>query len=342
MKALMYLGAKDIKLVDIEKPKPKPGEVCIKIKAVSICGSDLSGYKGSNSMRVAPLVMGHEFSGDITELGEGAGQLHTGMRVTVNPNLNCGKCPNCLDGKKNLCDFRLNVGTTMKMGSYNGAMAEYVCVPEKAVIPLPDSVSYNDAAVIEPLAVSLHAAKKAGNLKGKTVVIIGAGPIGLLALQCIKSMEVKAGIVTDVIDERLETAVKCGAAAVFNSKNGAVEKIREMTGGVGVDAVLDAVGIPASVNQGIEIVRNGGTIVLIGMASETVEFEYKKVVSHEINLSGSYTYIGEMQEAVNLIAAGKISLKEIITTIAPLEKGPEIFAGLASGNPKDIKAILTV
>ena len=132
MKALMYNGALDIRIIEMEKPQPAFGEVCIKVKAVSICGSDLSGYKGKNPMRVAPLVMGHEFAGDIVELGEGVKNLKVGMRVTANPHANCGKCQDCLAGRTHLCNFRRTTGTTMATGSTHGAMAEYVCVRRTA------------------------------------------------------------------------------------------------------------------------------------------------------------------------------------------------------------------
>lgn len=342
MKTLRYNGPFDIRITELEKPEPKPGEVCVKVKAVSICGSDLSGYKGKNAMRVAPLVMGHEFAGEIVELGGGVGDLPLGLRVTVNPNVYCGKCANCLAGKVNVCEFRRIVGTTMAQGSYDGAMAEYVCVPQMTIIPLPDNVSYEEAAVVEPLAVSLHGAKKAGDVTGKTVVVIGAGPIGLLAVLCFEALGAQTVIATDIIGERLAMALQCGADLVYNSKNeGFAQKVMEMTGGAGAAAVLDAVGIRESLNQAIDVVGNGGNIIAVGMGSPVTEMEYKKLITREINLLGSYTYTTEMQEAVALLRQGRLRIRELITLVAPLEKGPAIFADLASGNSRDIKVILT-
>lgn len=341
MKALMYNGALDIGIIDMEKPKPAFGEVCIKVKAVSICGSDLSGYKGKNPMRVAPLVMGHEFAGDIVELGEGVTNLKVGMRVTANPHANCGQCQDCVSGRTHLCNFRKTTGTTMATGSTHGAMAEYVCLQERLVIVLPDEVSYDEAALIEPLAVSLRGAKKAGNIKGQCVAVIGAGPIGLLAVQCLKGLGAKTVIATDIIDERLAVACKCGADVVVNSKkDDLLKQVKEMTAGVGVDAVLDAVGIRESIQQAIEMIRNGGNIVCVGMASPVIEFDLKKVICHEINLLGSYCYIDEMGEAVGMMQKGQIKVKDLITKVVPLEKGPSVFAELATGNPSDIKVIL--
>lgn len=341
MKVLVYSGPLDIRIKEVEKPKPGPGEVCVKVKAVSICGSDLSGYRGKNAMRVAPLVMGHEFAGEIVELGENVHDVPIGMRVTVNPNVYCGKCPNCLAGRMNVCEFRRIVGTTMTRGSYDGAMAEYVCVPQMTIIPLPDNVSYEEGAVVEPLAVSLHGAKKAGNVKGQVVAVIGAGPIGLLAVQCLKALGAKTVIATDIVDDRLAMARKCGADYVFNTRNDDLkQKVTEITNGAGAAAVFDAVGIHDSLNQAIDVVANGGNVIGVGMGAPVTEFEFKKLITHEINLLGSYTYTTEMQEAVELLREGKLKVKEMITTVAPLEKGPEVFADLVSGNSHDIKVIL--
>lgn len=341
MKALMYNGAFDISIKEMEKPKPVAGEVCIKVKAVSICGSDLNGYKGKNPMRVAPLVMGHEFAGDIVELGTGVKNLKVGMRVTANPHANCGECQDCLAGRTHLCNFRRTTGTTMATGSTHGAMAEYVCIQERLVILLPDEVSYDEAALIEPLAVSLRGAKKAGAIKGQCVVVLGAGPIGLLAVQCLKGLGAKTVIATDIIDERLEMARKCGADITVNSKKDDLSaKVKEITAGAGADAVLDAVGIRESIRQAIEVIRNGGNIVCVGMSAPVIEFDLRKVVCHEINLIGSYCYIDEIKEAAQLLQKGQVRVKDLITTVAPLDKGAEVFANLASGNPGDIKVVL--
>ncbi|RKL64400.1 galactitol-1-phosphate 5-dehydrogenase [Thermoanaerobacteraceae bacterium SP2] len=343
MKALVYNGPFDLKLKNIPKPEPAPGEVCIKVRAVSICGSDLTGYKGKSDMRVAPLVMGHEFSGVVCELGEGINDVKIGARVAVVPNLFCGKCNNCIDGNVNLCNFRKIVGTTMPAGSYNGAMAEYVCVRKEALLYLPDSISFNEAALLEPFAVSLHAVKKAGNLKGKFALIVGAGPIGLLVVKCLKYFSAKTIVLTDLIDDRLYMGQKFGADVIINTdKKNAIDIIKSLTNNIGADVAFDAVGISASVNQCIDAVRNNGKIVLIGMASKNLDFEFKQVVCREIQLFGSYTYTTEMKECLDILSSGKIILNDMITGVFPLEDGPDIFNELAKGNPKHIKVILSM
>lgn len=343
MKALVYKGPFDLALEDLPKPELGLGEVLVKIQAASICGSDVTGYKGKSNMRIAPLVMGHEFSGIVCEIGEEVNQDKVGARVAVVPNLYCGTCINCLDGNVNLCDFRKIVGTTMAAGSYNGAMAEYVAVRQEALLYLPDSVSFNEAALLEPFAVALHAVKKAGDLKNKSALVVGAGPIGLLVLKCLKYLGAGNVVVTDLADNRLELARKLGADCVINTaKENASAAIKAMTNNLGVDVALDAVGISASINQCIDSVRNNGKIILIGMAAQHLDFEFKQVVCREIQMFGSYTYTTEMQECLDILHSGQVSLNDLITGVFTIEEGPSIFAGLAEGNTEDIKVILTI
>lgn len=342
MKALVYHGARDLRYEEVETPKPKPGEVLVKVRAVSICGSDLSGFKGVNAMRVAPLIMGHEFSGEVAALGEGVTNCKVGDRCGIVTNLFCGKCQDCKDGLQNVCDYRYIIGTTMAAGGYNGAMADYVVAPAEKVMPLPKEVSFNEAALVEPLSISLRAVKHAGSLIGKTVAVYGVGPIGLFAVQCANLFNAKRIIAIDIQDDRLELAKKMGATDVINSAKEDVYKItREMTNTVGVDVVFDAAGVPATVNQGIEIARNGATVVWIGMSAAKIEIEYKHAVCKELKLLGSYMYTTEMNEGMDLIIKGKINAKDMITSVYPMSKGPEVFADLTSGTPKDVKVILT-
>ena len=219
MKALVYYGPRDLRYEDVETPKPKKGQVLVKVKSVSICGSDLSGYKGGSAMRVPPLIMGHEFSGEIAELGAGVADLKVGDRVGVVTNLYCGKCQDCKDGLDNVCDNRFIIGTTMKAGSYNGAMADYVVAPAEKIMSLPKKVSFDECALVEPLSISLRATKHAGAVKGKTVAVFGAGPIGLMGVMCMKAFGAARIIAVDLVDKRLKMAVQCGATDAVNSKD---------------------------------------------------------------------------------------------------------------------------
>lgn len=340
MKALVYCGPRDIRYMDVETPEPKADEVLIKVKAVSICGSDTGGYKGGSAMRVAPLIMGHEFSGEIAKLGPGVENLNIGDRVGVVTNLYCGYCADCKADLSNICDNRKIIGTTMMAGSYDGAMADYVVAPAEKIMLLPDNVSFNECALVEPLSISLRATKHAGDLKGKTVAIYGAGPIGLLTMQCVKYFGAERIIAIDIVDDRLDMAKKCGATDVINSNDDVKGITREMTNGVGIDVVFDAAGVPSTVNGGIDIVRNGGKVIWIGLAVPKFEIDYKHAVCKEITFQCSYMYTTEMVEGLELIKTGKMNVAQIITGVYPMSEGARIFEELASGNTKDIKVIL--
>jgi 2-desacetyl-2-hydroxyethyl bacteriochlorophyllide A dehydrogenase len=340
MKALQYEGTRDIRLIEIPKPIPKENEVRIKIKAVSICGSDINGYKGKNSLRIAPLIMGHEFSGEIECCGNAVKKFKKGMRVAVNPNLYCGICNNCKNEEFNLCDQKVVVGTSVGGMNISGAMTEYVCVREDSVIPLDEHISFEEAAILEPAAVSLHGVKKGGNLKDKKIAVIGAGPIGLLTIMLTKSLGVKRIINTDLVEKRLSFAKQCGATDTINLQKKEISYVRELTNNKGVDIVYDCVGNEKSIEQAIEIIKNRGKIVVVGMAAEKISFPIKKFVAHEFQMLGSYQYVDEIKEVMKLSSEKKIDLNSIITSVLPLEKGKEAFENLCRLEPDDIKIVL--
>ncbi len=341
MKALVFYGAGDIRYEEVETPKPSAGDVLVKVKAVSICGSDLAGYRGGNPMRVGPLIMGHEFAGEVAELGEGVTNAKIGDKVSVYTNLFCGECAACKAGLTNICDNRYIIGTTMKAGSYNGAMAEYVLAPADKLLPLSGKRTFAQYALAEPLSTGLRAIRRAGDISGKTVAVVGCGPIGLLTIMALKHFGAKVIIATDVIDKRLEMAKECGATHIVNSKGDLVAFIHEVTDDVGVDILFDAVGIQSTVNQGLDIVRLGGEVIWVGLAQTKFEFEYKHAAVRELTFKGVYLYITEMEEGIELIEAGAIPVEKIITAEYHMSKGPRIFEDLVSGFAKDIKVILT-
>jgi len=343
MKALVFNGPRSMEYKEVPTPEPGSGEVRIRPKAVSICGSDSSGYKGGNAMRTPGLIMGHEFSGVIEKLGPDVTGLSVGQRVAVHHNLFCGKCRDCKEGRDNVCVNRAIIGTTMpKAGPYNGAMADFVIAPAKKIIPLPDNVSFNEAAMGEPLSIGLRATDKVKELKGQTVLVYGAGPIGLLNVQCVKAREAARIIVVDTVDYRLDMAKECGASVVINSKNQDVQKIvNEMTDSGGVDVIFDCVGVKETVNNGAKLVRCGGTVVWVGLADNTFEFDYKYAVCKEITFMSAYMYVDELEKGLDLIAAGKLNVSKIITGVYPMSEGAKHFELIAKGESKDIKIILT-
>lgn len=340
MKALVFHGKEDIRYEEVPTPQPKKGEVLIKVKAVSICGSDLAGFRGINPMRVPPLIMGHEFSGEVAALGEGVTNAKVGDKVGVITNLFCGTCATCKAGLTNICDNRLIIGTTMKAGSYNGAMADYVVAPAAKLFPLSGRHSFAEYALLEPLSTSLRATKLAGDLQGKTVTVIGCGPIGLLAVMCLKLYGAKTIVAVDVLDKRLDMARKCGATDVLNAKEDLLAFTRKLTDDAGVDVVFDAVGSASTVNQGVDIVKLGGKVIWVGLVQPKIEFEYKHAVVKEIAFQGTYLYVTEMLDGLELLEQGKLNLGQIITSEYPMSEGPRIFKELISPDAQDIKVIL--
>lgn len=349
MKAYVYTAPFTIEVQERPTPQPGKGEVRVRVKATSICGSDTGGFKGTSAMRVAPLVMGHEFSGVVDALGEGVTgkearwPFQVGTRVVVYPNIACGTCENCQAGLPNICDNRFIPGTTMPAGGYDGAFSDYVVVPAENMIAIPDNISFEEGSMFEPASVGLRGAKMMGDIKDKTVVAFGAGPIGLMTLQSAKILGAKTIISVDLSDERLALAKKLGAAVTINSKNeDAVKKVRELTGGNGADASADCVGIAVSLNSCIAMTKNGGTVSMVGMGQAKLDgFEYKDCVAREINLKGSYCYVDELYDIKDLLAGGKYDFKSMITSVEPMNQLETKLNELISGNSRDVKVILT-
>ena len=340
MKALVFHGTEDIRYEEVETPSPKKGEVLVKVKAVSICGSDLAGYRGGNTMRVPPLIMGHEFAGEVAALGEGVTDAKIGDKVGVYTNMYCGYCPACKAGLPNVCENRRIIGTTMPGGPYDGAMAEYLIAPVAKLLPLSGKRTFSEYALAEPLSTGLRAVRLAGDVKGKTTAVIGCGPIGLLTIMALKHFGAKTIAAMDVLDKRLDMAKQCGATDVLNAKEDFYAFTRKLTDNAGVDIVFDAVGNSKTVNLGPDLVRLGGKIIWVGLAQPKIEFEYKHAAVKELTFQSVYLYITEMEEGIELIESGEINVAQIITSERPLSEGPQIFKELISGDAKEIKVIL--
>ena len=340
MKALVFHGVEDIRFEEVETPVPGEGEVLVKVKAVSICGSDLAGFRGGNTMRVPPLIMGHEFSGEVAALGPGVTSAKAGDKVSVITNMFCGECPACELGLTNICENRRIIGTTMPGGSYDGAMAEFLVAPASKLIPLSGKRTFAEYALAEPLSTGLRAIRLAGDVAGKSVAVLGCGPIGLLTIMCLKHFGARIIAAMDIQDKRLDMAMQCGATEVLNANQDFFAFTRKLTDGAGVDIVFDAVGNSSTINLGADIVRLGGKVIWVGLAQPHIEFEYKHAAVKELTFQSVYLYITEMEEGVELIESGAFDVSQIITSTLPMCEGPRAFKELASGKTEDIKVIL--
>jgi len=251
VKVAMWHGGKDIRIEDAPKPRIKRGEALIRVRAVGICGSELHVYEGISKRRVPPLVMGHEFSGEVAEVEDGGCGNPKGDRVAVEPIIRCGTCEQCARGRSNICSNMRLMGLHM-----TGAFAEYVAVPAEKCYKIPDNVSFEEGSTAEPLSVGLHAVNRASIGLGDAVVVLGAGVIGLMSVQAAKIAGAAKVLVTDLFDYRLKLARKLGADAVINVKEeDPVKVVMELTDGKGVDAILEAVGIQKTMQQAMTMVK---------------------------------------------------------------------------------------
>lgn len=339
MRALVYYGPKDIKVTEIDDVTPKKGEVLVKIKACGICGSDVHGYLGITGRRIAPMVMGHEFSGEIAALGEETILGYkVGDRVTVQPVDFCGECENCKAGFTNVCTDKRFFGVL----DVNGAFAEYLCVPEKLLYPLPDQISYSGGALIEALAVAYCGVKKAGDLAGKNVLVVGGGTIGQLVLSVVKTMNPRAIIMSDLSDFRLETAKKLGADYVINPKGkDFVEEVKKVLNGGWVDVALEAVGIGPTVAQAMSVLKTQGTCVWVGNSAKTVELNMQDVVTKELRILGTYIYTHEeFGETIDFLAKNHLDLSTLISKEISIDEAPEMFEELLTATEKYLKVVV--
>lgn len=339
MKAMVYKGPEILSVENINDVPLKEHEVKIRVKACGICGSDVHGYLGKTGRRIPPMVMGHEFCGEVVELGSKVRNLKKGDRVTVYPVDFCGECEMCKKGAVHLCLNKRAYGVL----DVDGAFAEYINVPEKCCFTIADTVSYVTASLMEPLAVAYRGIQNAGNLKGKTVLLVGAGTIGLLALACVKQKNVKKIIMSDLSDHRLDTALKMGADVVINpGKADFKQRILENTEGKGVDVAVEAVGAEATVRQAMSALRLSGTAVWIGNNQKIINIDMQEVVTHELSVHGSFLYgYDEFRNVVELLNQGKMYVEPLISKTITLDETPEYFDILAH-MPGDLIKVIVV
>jgi L-iditol 2-dehydrogenase len=340
MKALLLSQYRHLELTDLAVPEPGRDEVLIRVAACGICGSDVHGYDGSSGRRIPPIVMGHEAAGTIAALGKDVKKFSEGDRVTFDSTIYCGTCANCDRGDVNLCDNRQVVGVSC--GDYRraGAFAEFVAVPARIVYRLPEILPFEEAAMLEAVSVALHAVSLIPVHPQDKALVVGAGMIGLLILQALHAAGSSHVYVSDVDQTRLNLAQELGAAATFSAGPGLISQVMAVTGGAGMDLVIEAVGIDATVKAAIDSVRNGGNVVLVGNVSPEVTLPLQKVVTRQIRLQGSCASAGEYLRAIELMSSESIRVKPLITAIAPLEEGPRWFERLYAREPNLMKVVL--
>ena len=342
MKALVLEAYKKFVYQDVPSPRiTNADEVLIRIKATGICGSDVHGMDGSTGRRQPPIIMGHEASGIIEEVGLGVKSYRVGDRVTFDSTIWCGECFYCRRGEVNLCDNRRVLGVSCDEYRRDGAFAEYVVVPQHILYPLPDAVDFTEAALTEPLAVAAHAAAITPCGLNDSIVVVGAGLIGLLLIQVLRATSSGKIVALDVDNGKLDLALKFGADATFDAVDPLTpQALREMTAGRGADRAFEAVGASAPIATAVACVRKGGSVTLIGNASPKIELPLQSVVTRQIALLGSCAIAGEYAIALDLMSRKKVDVRALVSATPPLAEGASWLQRLYNREPGLMKVVM--
>ena len=340
MKALVLEDYNALVYKDVPKPEYEPDEVIIRVKACGICGSDVHGMDGSSGRRIPPLIMGHEASGEIVETGSEVKHWCIGDRVTFDSTIYKLEDWYTRKGLYNLSEGRIVLGVSPGESRRHGAFAEYVAVPHHVLYEIPEKVSFTQAAMVEPVAVALHAVGLTPISVNDSAVVVGAGMIGSFIVQALRAAGCGRIIVVDLELERLELARKLGADLGVRADEDVLEKIKELTHGRGADIAFEAVGIDSTVQAAIDSVRRGGTVTLVGNLAPNVNLPLQKVVTQQLRLQGSCAICGEYPAALEMIERGEIDVDTILSAEVPLANGAEWFQRLYDKEKGLVKVVL--
>lgn len=327
---------------DVPLPEIGDDDVLIQVKACGICGSDVHGMDGSSGRRIPPIIMGHEASGVIEQIGRAVSEWKTGERVTFDSTVVTRQDFYSQKGLPNLSDYRKVLGVSCGDYRQHGAFADYVAVPQSALYRLPDALSFEQAAMTEPVSVAFHAVNLVPSAIGDSAVVVGCGMIGLFVIQALRIKGCGTIIAIDLDPSRLEMALKLGAdSAIRSDQGGVVDKVKELTNGRGADLAFEVVGITATLNLAIETLRKGGKLGLVGNLSAKVELPLQAVVTRQLTLYGSCASAGEYPACLEMIASGRVKVDEMISARVPLGEAASWFERLYKGEPGLMKVIVT-
>ncbi|WP_123608514.1 zinc-dependent alcohol dehydrogenase [Mobilisporobacter senegalensis] len=329
----------EIQFKEIPIPKVEPGQVLVRIKRIGVCGSDIHVYHGKHPYVTYPLTQGHEVSGEVVSLSEEVTGLVIGQKVTIEPQVYCNHCYPCTHGKYNLCENLQVMGFQTV-----GASSEYFAVDASKVTPLPDSMTYDEGAMIEPLAVAVHACKRYGDVRGKKVAVLGAGPIGILLCQALKAFGAAQVMMTDVSDYRLELAKSCGADYVYNTKKvDFANVVVECFGEDKADVIYDCAGNDITMGQAISNARKGSVIVLVAVFADLAKVDLAKLNDSELDLYTSMMYRHEdYLDAIRFVEEGKIQLKPLMSKHFPFKDYKEAYKYIEDHHETTMKVLIDV
>lgn len=332
MRASVLTGVKTLHVEDRPVPRPAADEVLVRVAAVGVCGSDTHYYREGrlgDFVVDGPLVLGHELSGTVVAVGEGVDPARVGSRVAVEPQRPCGRCRQCRAGRYNLCPEMEFYATP----PVDGAFAEYVTIQESFAHDLPEGVSFEAAALLEPLSVGVAAVRKAQVRPASRVLIAGAGPIGIICAQTARAFGASEVIVTDLVPERRTRALQYGATEALDPVADA-----ERVAGLGVDAFIDASGAPRAVDAGIRAVGPAGSVVLVGLGHSTMELPVEHIQNLEITVTGVFRYVDTWPAAIHLVASGQVELDSLVTGRFGLDQAAEALE--SDQDPQSLKSVV--
>ena len=329
----------EIEFREVPVPEPEENQVLVKIRKIGVCGSDIHVYHGEHPFTSYPVTQGHEVSGEIEKLGSGVKGWKVGQKVTIQPQVVCGKCYPCRHGKYNLCEELKVMGFQT-----TGVASDYFAVDAAKVTPLPEEMSFDEGAMIEPLAVAVHAVKRAGNVEGAKIAVLGAGPIGILVAQTAKGLGAESVMITDVSDLRLEKAKECGADFCINTKTKNFgEAMVENFGPDKADVIYDCAGNNITMGQAIQYARKGSTIILVAVFAGTAQIDLAVLNDHELDLNTSMMYRNEdYLDAIRLVKEKKVVLVPLISKHFAFRDYLEAYRYIDENRESTMKVIINV
>lgn len=337
MKQVRLVAPQTVILEEVEKPVPEDTQVLIRVKRIGVCGSDIHAYYDKHPYISCPIVQGHEFSGEIVETGERVKALAVGDRVTVMPQLVCGVCHPCTHGSYHICNELKVIGCQA-----DGAAREFIPVDQELVVKLPKDMSFDHGAMVEPVAVGVHAVRRLGDVSGMKILVLGAGPIGNLAAQVAKGLGAAAVMITDISAFRLETARDCGIDQVVNVAVELLESRIDSAFGIDrADAILECVGVQDTIEQAVGLARKGTDIIVVGVFAERPMVDLGLVQDKELRLIGTLMYKAEdYRTAIELIQSGSVRLDPLITKHFPFQEYAEAYKYIEEYGDRSQKVLI--
>ncbi|MGD0225838.1 MAG: galactitol-1-phosphate 5-dehydrogenase [Terriglobia bacterium] len=341
MKALSLTDYNHLVYEDVPDPQIADHEVLVNVRACGICGSDVHGMDGSTGRRRPPIIMGHEAAGVVAGVGKQVKDWHPGDRVTFDSTISCGACWFCRRGLINLCDDRRVLGVSCEDYRQPGAFAEYVALPGRILYRLPDAVSFEQAAMVEPISVAVHAVDRTPVSLGDTAVVVGVGMVGLLVVQALRVAGCGKIIAVDLEPQKLRLALTLGADISLKADECDVPaEVRSQTQGRGADVAIEVVGLSPSIKTAVASLRKGGSLTLVGNLQPSVEITLQAVVTRQLTLAGSCASSGEYPACLDLLARRAINTESLVSATPPLMEGAAWFKRLYDREPGLLKVIL--